>query len=89
MEGATAMTEFLTSVAAIVTQILAWIPEVTGVIVDDPFLLFTVGFLAVGGAVGIIGRLLSRNQFLVDIKSARFLALKKQYSIVQNFKVIK
>ena len=61
MEGATAMTEFLTSVAAIVTQILAWIPEVTGVIVDDPFLLFTVGFLAVGGAVGIIGRLLSRN----------------------------
>lgn len=61
MEGANAMTEFLTSVAAIVTQILAWIPEVTGVIVDDPFLLFTVGFLAVGGAVGIIGRLLSRN----------------------------
>lgn len=61
MEGATAMTEFLTSVAAIVTQILAWIPQVTGVIIDDPFLLFTVGFLAVGGAVGIIGRLLSRN----------------------------
>lgn len=61
MEGATAMTEFLSSVAAIVTQILTWIPEVTGVIVADPFLLFTVGFLAVGGAVGIIGRLLSRN----------------------------
>ena len=61
MEGATVMTEFLSSVGAIVTQILTWIPDVTAVIVADPFLLFTVGFLAVGGAIGLIGRLLARN----------------------------
>lgn len=60
MEG-TAMTAFLTSVGEIVTQILSWIPDVTAVIIADPFLLFTVGFLAVGGAVGLIGRMLSRN----------------------------
>lgn len=60
MEG-TAMTAFLTSVGEIVTQILGWIPDVTAVIIADPFLLFTVGFLAVGGAVGLIGRMLSRN----------------------------
>lgn len=60
MEG-TAMTAFLGSVAEIVTQILSWIPDVTAVIIADPFLLFTVGFLAVGGAIGLIGRLLARN----------------------------
>lgn len=56
-----AMSAFLTSVGEIVTQILTWVPSVISVILASPFLLFTVGFLAVGGVIGIIGRLLSRN----------------------------
>lgn len=56
-----AMSAFLTDVASIVTQILAWVSSVTTTIVGSPMLLFTVGFLALGGAIGIFGRLLSRR----------------------------
>lgn len=56
-----AMSAFLTNIGTIVTQIVTWIPTVVGVITDSPFLLFTVGFLAVGGVIGLIGRLLSRG----------------------------
>lgn len=55
------MAEFLTQVSLIVTEIFKWVGTVTTTIVDSPMLLFTVGFLAVGGAIGIFGRLLSRN----------------------------
>lgn len=55
------MSAFLTNIGTIVTQIVSWIPTVVGVITDSPFLLFTVGFLAVGGVIGLIGRLLSRG----------------------------
>lgn len=56
-----AMSAFLTDVASIVTQILTWVSSVTTTIVGSPMLLFTVGFLALGGAIGIFGRLLSRR----------------------------
>lgn len=56
-----AMSTFLSNVGTIVTQIVTWIPTVVGVITDSPFLLFTVGFLAVGGCIGLVGRLLSRG----------------------------
>lgn len=56
-----AMAAFLADVASIVTQILTWVGSVTTTITSSPMLLFTVGFLAIGGAVGIFGRLLSRN----------------------------
>lgn len=56
-----AMSAFLTDVASIVTQILTWVTSVTTTIVGSPMLLFTVGFLALGGAIGIFGRLLSRR----------------------------
>lgn len=55
------MTAFLGDVASIVTQILTWVTSVTTTITSSPMLLFTVGFLALGGAIGIFGRLLSRN----------------------------
>lgn len=56
-----AMSAFLADIALIVTQILAWVGSVTTTITGSPMLLFTVGFLAIGGAIGIFGRLLSRR----------------------------
>lgn len=56
-----AMSAFLADVALIVTQIFTWITSVTTTITGSPMLLFTVGFLAVGGCVGLFGRLLSRR----------------------------
>lgn len=56
-----AMSAFLADIATIVTQILTWVGSVGTTIVGSPMLLFTVGFLALGGAIGIFGRLLSRN----------------------------
>ncbi len=55
------MAAFLSDIALIVTQILTWVTSVCTTITGQPILLFTVGFLAIGGAVGIFGRLLSRN----------------------------
>lgn len=56
-----AMAAFLSDIATIVTQILTWVTTVATTITSTPLLLFTVGFLAIGGAIGIFGRLLSRN----------------------------
>lgn len=55
------MATFLGSISEIVTEIFTWVGTVCETIVAEPLLLFTVGFLAVGGAVGILGRLLSRG----------------------------
>ena len=55
------MADLLSSLALVVTQIMTWVGTVAGTIVETPLLLFTTGFLAIGGAVGIFGRLLSRN----------------------------
>ena len=43
------------------TSIWSQITTVAATITTTPILLFTVGFLFVGGAIGIFGRLLSRN----------------------------
>lgn len=55
------MEALLTSIAAIVTSIMGWVGDVAQMITDTPILLLTVGFLMLGGAIGIFGRLLSRN----------------------------
>lgn len=55
------MTTFLGLVSQVVTSILSWTTSVINLVTTTPFLLFTVGFLALGGAIGIFGRLLSRN----------------------------
>ena len=60
-EVVSAMAGLLTNLATIVTKIIGWVGDVASMITDTPILLFTVGFLAIGGAVGIFGRLLSRN----------------------------
>lgn len=55
------MSDLLTQIATIVTQIMATIGDVASSIVSTPLLLLTVGFLFIGGCVGIFGRLLSRS----------------------------
>lgn len=55
------MADFLSTLGEVATSIWAQIPNVTTTITNSPMLLFTVGFLFVGGVVGIFGRLLSRN----------------------------
>lgn len=62
MEGeVSAMQSLLASLATIVTQVFTWVGNVATTITGDPLLLLTTGFLVLGGAVGIFGRLLSRN----------------------------
>lgn len=56
-----AMAAFLADISSIVTQILTWVTSVLGTITSSPMLLFTCGFLAIGGVCGIIGRMLSRR----------------------------
>lgn len=60
MEGNTMVT-LLDQIGLIVTEILAWVTDIADLIVSTPLLLLTVGFLMIGGAIGIFGRLLSRN----------------------------
>lgn len=57
----TAMGSLLAQLGLVVTQIFTWVGTVAQTIVGDPLLLLTTGFLVLGGAIGIFGRLLSRN----------------------------
>ena len=58
---ATTMATFLTSVGAVVTDVIGWVGQSAETIMTTPILLFTTGFLAIGGSVGILGRLLSKR----------------------------
>lgn len=55
------MSSLLTTLGTVVTQVLTWVGNVGTTIVDTPILLLTTGFLVLGGAIGIFGRLLSKN----------------------------
>lgn len=62
MEGAaTAMADLISQFGTIGTAIFEQVANISETIVGDPLLLFTTGFLFIGGCVGIFGRLLSRN----------------------------
>lgn len=56
-----AMSALLTDLGSVATAIWSQVSTVASTIVGSPLLLFTVGFLFVGGCIGIFGRLLSRN----------------------------
>lgn len=45
----------------VVTATLGWVTDVTSTIMGSGFLFVTTGILLLGAAVGIMGRLLSRN----------------------------
>lgn len=59
--SAITMSTMLTDLGTVATAIWTQVGEVAETITSTPLLLFTVGFLFVGGAVGIVGRLLSRG----------------------------
>ena len=55
------MAELISQFGTIATAIFSQVGTVASTIVSTPLLLFTTGFLFLGGGVGIFGRLLSRN----------------------------
>lgn len=55
------MAALLADIATVVTQIMTWVSTIASTIVSTPLLLVTTGFLMIGGAIGIFGRLLSKN----------------------------
>lgn len=55
------MSSLLTELGTVVTEVLSWTTEAVSTIVGNPFLLLTTGILVLGGAIGILGRLLSRG----------------------------
>lgn len=55
------MADLLTQLGTVVTEIIGWVGDVATTVTSTPILLITTGFLVFGGAIGIFGRLLSRN----------------------------
>lgn len=55
------MAELLTTLGNVGTSVLTQVGAVVNTIVDTPLLLMTTGFLFLGGAIGILGRLLSKS----------------------------
>lgn len=59
--GVNPMVELLKSIGYVANAIFGYVGTIASTITGTPLLLLTVGFLVVGGAIGIFGRLLSRN----------------------------
>lgn len=55
------MVDILQNLSILVSVILADVRIAVDVIVRHPFLLLAMGFFVVGGAIGILGRLISRR----------------------------
>lgn len=61
MDTPSAMETLWTSVSESAGHVLTLVGNVASTIVGSPILLLTSGFLVVGGAVGIFGRMLSKR----------------------------
>lgn len=55
------MSSLLTDLGTVVTQVMTWIGNIASTIVSTPLLLLTTGFLVLGGAIGLFGRMLSKG----------------------------
>jgi hypothetical protein len=55
------MSALLTDLGTVATNVLTYVGNVCTTITEAPLLLLTVGFLFIGGVIGIFGRLLSRG----------------------------
>lgn len=55
------MADLLSQLTTIATNVLSFVGNVCTTITSQPLLLLTVGFLFIGGVIGIFGRLLSRG----------------------------
>lgn len=60
-EATNTMATLLADLGTVGTEVLEFAGDVCTTIVSTPLLLFTTGFLFIGGVIGIVGRLLSRN----------------------------
>ncbi len=61
-EGATTtMQQFITTLTTVGDAIWTQVAKACETIITTPLLSFTIGFLLVGGAIGIVGRLISRG----------------------------
>lgn len=60
-ETATTMSSFVTELGTVATAVWSQVTKAAETITSTPLLLFTVGILLVGAAVGILGRLISRG----------------------------
>ena len=61
MTDTNTMANLLSSLTTVATSVLEYVVDVCELIVAQPLLLLTVGFLFIGGVIGIFGRLLSRG----------------------------
>lgn len=55
------MSTLLTDLGSVASAVITQVGTICTTIVGQPLLLLTVGFLFIGGAIGIFGRLLSRG----------------------------
>lgn len=55
------MSSLLTDLSTVATQVITQVGTIATTITSTPLLLLTVGFLFIGGCVGIFGRVLSRS----------------------------
>lgn len=55
------MSALMTELGTVATSVLTYVGNICETIVGQPLLLMTVGFLFIGGVIGIFGRLLSRG----------------------------
>ena len=55
------MATLLGDLGVVATKVLEYVVDVAETIVGNPILLMTTGILFLGGAIGIYGRLLSKN----------------------------
>lgn len=60
-ETTTSMGSLLGDLGTVGTKVITFVGTICETIVSEPLLLLTVGFLFIGGCVGIFGRLLSRS----------------------------
>lgn len=55
------MSDLLTQLGTVATSVLSQVTAIATTIVETPILVMTTGILFLGGAIGIFGRLLSKN----------------------------
>lgn len=55
------MSSLLTDLSTVGSQVITQVGTIATTITSTPLLLLTVGFLFIGGCIGIFGRLLSRS----------------------------
>lgn len=60
MEAST-MSELISDLTTVGSAVITQQATIASTITDTPLLLLTVGFLFIGGCIGIFGRLISRG----------------------------